>query len=61
MVGDPRAVSAAILIIQQRVRLLGLERLGSDFSQLGPAALVVGPPEGNPGQATDDVGPGAST
>ena len=61
MAGDPRAVSAAVRVIQQRVRLMGLDRVGSELSPLGPSALVIGAPEGNPGEATDELEPGAPT
>jgi hypothetical protein len=55
LMGDTRAVAGVVRIIAMRVRLLGLDRqgpLGAD--EPGPA-LVIGPAEGNPGQATGDA------
>ncbi len=51
--GDLRAIGVVIRIIGQRARVLGLDRAcpGHD----APAGLVVGPPEGNPGQATGEL------
>ena len=54
MSGDLGAIGATLRIIDQRVRLLGLQP-GSTSERDNPAYLVVGPlEEGNPGEATPE-------
>ncbi len=56
MGGDLRAVDSVLRIIQQRHRLLGLDPRHEGRNQDRPAYLVVGPREGNAGEATmEDV------
>lgn len=58
MADDIRAVNTAVKIIGQRARLLGLgSRDCSEHSDAIPQMLVVGPDEGNPGEATEVLRP----
>ncbi len=53
MGGDCRATTAILRIVDYRIRLLGLDRRRTTDGDLaGPPLLVVGMPEGNPGDAT---------
>ena len=54
MAGDLRAVAMIRRIIESRIRLFGLDQRPDGNAGL-PTSLVVGAPEGNPGEATDDV------
>lgn len=48
MAGDSRTVASVVRIIDQRARLLGLRRTGSDPPDGHDRVFVVTPPEGNP-------------
>jgi hypothetical protein len=55
MAGDVKAVSAVLRIIDLRLRLLGLGRgVTTPTAGAAPSALVIGPAEDNPGDATDE-------
>lgn len=54
MTGDVRAVHAVSHIISQRIRLFGLDRYAHGYFDAAAQVLVVGPAEGNPGEATVD-------
>jgi hypothetical protein len=51
LAGDLIAVTTVLRVIDQRIRLLGLQAQNTDH-HAGPTMLVVGPSEGNPEQAT---------
>lgn len=55
MTGDVRAVHAVSQVISQRIRLFGLDQYGPGHFDVTPQVLVVGPAEGNPGEATGDL------
>ena len=57
MAGDLRAVNVAVRILGQRARLLGLYQAVSAHPDVNLQTLVVGPAEGNPGQATEVLRP----
>lgn len=51
MAGDLTAVQIVLRVIDQRIRLYGLGRKTAEYG--GLTTLVIGPPEGNPGDATE--------
>jgi hypothetical protein len=57
MAGDLRAVNVAVRILGQRARLLGLYQAVPARPDVNLQTLVVGPAEGNPGQATEVLSP----
>ena len=52
MDGEVGAVNIVLKVIDQRIRLLGLQQVSQGMGQRTPQMLVIGPAEGNAGAAT---------